>query len=290
MRVIRTIKEMREHVNKLTTQGKSIGFVPTMGFLHKGHESLIKNARSDNDIVVVSIFVNPLQFGPNEDFDRYPKDEEHDLNVAEQASVDIVFLPGQSEMYPNEQSIRLQVVQRTDVLCGRNREGHFAGVGTVLTKLFNIVQPNKVYFGLKDAQQIAVVDALIKDLSFPIELIPVATVRENDGLAKSSRNVNLQQSERENAPFIYQGLQRGRQLVIDGEKNPDKIVEEVKHFIQNNSNGKIEYVELLNFPELTPVTQVSEQVIVAVAVQYKRARLIDNLVFNSEGIVSVTIK
>ncbi|MRH42428.1 pantoate--beta-alanine ligase [Aquibacillus halophilus] len=289
MKIIRTIQEMKQHASKLKKQGQAIGFVPTMGYLHEGHQQLMSKARQENDILIVSIFVNPLQFGPNEDFERYPRDEQRDIKTAEYNQVDVLFIPEKADMYPSPRSISLHVLRRSNVLCGRSREGHFEGVVTVLSKLFNITLPDKVYFGMKDAQQVAVVDALINDLNYPIEIIPVSTVRELDGLAKSSRNVYLSDQERDEANNIYKALQFGLKLVVDGEKNPDNIVQEVKDFILSNTHGKIDYVELLSYPELTPITSINEQVILATAVHFERARLIDNVVFNGQGSVSERI-
>lgn len=286
MEIIRSIAEMQQIALKCKQKGKKVGFVPTMGFLHEGHERLMEEAKKENDVVVTSIFVNPLQFGPNEDFDRYPRDEVHDIKISEDKKVDFLFLPEHDDMYPSNQSVTMQVVNRTNVLCGRTRDGHFAGVVTVLTKLFHIILPDNVYFGLKDAQQVAVVDSLVNDFNFPLKVVPVSTVREKDGLAKSSRNVYLSNQERENAPYIYQGLQFGQKKVIDGEKNPAIIVKEVENYIVDHTHGKIDYVELLSYPELTPIDKVDQQVILAVAVQFDRARLIDNLVFDQNGKIS----
>jgi pantoate--beta-alanine ligase len=283
MKIIRTVKEMQTIALKLRGENKTIGFVPTMGFLHEGHMELMRAARKENDILILSIFVNPLQFGPNEDFDRYPRDEEHDRMVAEQEKVDYVFLPTVEEMYPYKRTIELKAIDRTNVLCGRTRKGHFDGVITVLTKLFHIIQPNKVYFGLKDAQQVAVVDTLIKEFNFPIELIPIPIVREKDGLAKSSRNVYLSENERKEAKFIYQALTSGLELVKKGETSSNKIVEQVKQFINTNTHGKIDYVELLTYPELKPTDHVQQTVILATAVYFEKARLIDNIIFNENG-------
>ena len=283
MEIIRSIKEMQQTAINYKMHGKTIGFVPTMGFLHEGHLSLIEHARDENDVVVTSIFVNPLQFGPNEDFERYPRDEKRDFQLAEESQVDILFLPEAVDMYPNEQGIQLNVVKRTDVLCGRSRPGHFQGVVTVLAKLFNIVVPDRAYFGMKDAQQVAVVDSLITDLNYPIELRPVSTVREHDGLAKSSRNVYLSKEERDHAVYIFKALKHGQKFIKEGETNPTKIVKAVKDFILKNTRGKIDYVEILNFPNLTPSNTIDQQVILAVAVHFKHARLIDNIVIEPNG-------
>ena len=281
MKVIRSIELLQKRMSNL--QKQQIGFVPTMGFFHEGHISLIKSAKKENDIVVTSIFVNPLQFGPNEDFEKYPRDEEQDMKLAEQSGVDILFIPDVHEMYPREMSISMQSNKRVDVLCGRSRPGHFDGVVTVLTKLFNMIQPHKVYFGMKDAQQVAVVDGLITDFNFPIELIGLPTIREKSGLAKSSRNVYLSSEENDSAVWLYKALTIGRQLVVDGENNPANIVKEVMKVITTETNGIIDYVELLSYPELQPVTEMNQQVILAVAVQFKNARLIDNLLFDCNG-------
>ncbi len=283
MKIIETIQEMKETILELKQKGKSIGFVPTMGYLHEGHRKLMEEARRENDIVVTSIFVNPLQFGPNEDYDRYPRDEEHDRGAIKDEKVDILFYPHVNEMYPKKQTIEMKVRRRVDALCGKSREGHFDGVVTVLTKLFNIIYPNRIYFGMKDAQQVAVVDALLRDYNFSITLRPVDTVRESDGLAKSSRNVNLSEQEREEAPYIYQALLKGRTLVKQGEKNPEVVIEEVSRFIREHTHGKIDYVDCLSYPELEKQETIKRKMILAVAVHFEHARLIDNIVFDSSG-------
>ncbi|HEX6593481.1 MAG TPA: pantoate--beta-alanine ligase [Bacillota bacterium] len=283
MQIIRSIEKMQQLSKQYTLHNNEIGFVPTMGYFHEGHLSLMQRAKKENDIVITSIFVNPLQFGPNEDFDEYPRDEKRDIERAEQAGVDILFMPEQQEMYPQPMLIQLSLTGRTDVLCGRSRPGHFDGVITVLTKLFHIVQPNNVYFGLKDAQQVAVVDALITDLNFPINLIGSPTVREKDGLAKSSRNIYLDEEEREQAVWLYKALKKGQQLIVDGEQNPVMIVDEVTRLLKQHTTGKIDYVEVLNFPSLQPVTLIDRQVILAIAITFGKARLIDNLIVKSTG-------
>ena len=283
MRVIRSIQEMMQASREFRDQKQQIGFVATMGFLHDGHLQLMRSAKKDNDVVVASIFVNPLQFGPNEDFEQYPRDEDADIVKAEEVGVDILFIPTAEEMYPAPMMIQMGINKRTNVLCGRSRPGHFDGVLTVLTKLFHMIDPQKVYFGLKDAQQVAVVDALIQDLNFPIELIGMPTVREEDGLAKSSRNVNLTKQEREEAIWIYQSLQRGGQLVRDGVKDPQKIISEVKHWLEGKVSGRIDYVELLSYPTLETVTTIDQPVILATAVYFNKARLIDNILLDENG-------
>ncbi|MFJ5623897.1 pantoate--beta-alanine ligase [Peribacillus loiseleuriae] len=279
MRILTIAKEIQQQIVEEKKNEKSIGYVPTMGFLHEGHASLLKKARKENDIVVLTIFVNPLQFGPNEDFDSYPRDIEHDEEVAQMALVDYLFYPSIEEMYPDEVSVKVTVQHRTDVLCGRKRPGHFDGVATVLTKFFNIINPDKVYFGMKDAQQVAVVDGLITDFNFDIEIMPVETVREEDGLAKSSRNVYLLEEERACAHELYKGLNFAREAALHGEDNPEKLVSLISNHIMNYTNGKIDYIEVYSYPELKPLEKVSGNVIIALAVQFTAARLIDNVTF-----------
>lgn len=281
MEIVRKIKQLQEKVICLKQERKSIGFVATMGFLHEGHTALMTAARMENDIAIASIFVNPLQFGPSEDFDEYPRDEERDISIAEKAGVDLLFIPEVTEMYPKKSVIEMKITERTDVLCGRARPGHFDGVITVLTKLFHIVLPDRTYFGLKDAQQVAVVDALITDLNFPIKLIGVPTVREADGLAKSSRNVRLDSDERKEAKWLYQALTHGQHLIVAGENNSDMIVNEVQAIIERETSGEIDYVELLTYPELQKAESMNKQLILAVAVKFKEARLIDNLIIDA---------
>lgn len=280
MKIIRSIKQVNQIISMLKSNNQTIGFVPTMGFLHEGHLALIKSARKEVDQVVLSIFVNPLQFGEHEDFDQYPRNEENDLQLALDQGVDYVFIPEIDDMYPQPIGISMAVTQRIGVLCDRSRPGHFSGVLTVLTKLFHFIQPDFAYFGMKDAQQIAIVDLLIKDLNFPIQLRMIPTVREDDGLAKSSRNVNLSKTERKESASLYQALLRGKQMVIDGERSTDKIEEKMVHFLNDHVSGKVDYVELLSFPKLEPVRSEDNQVIIALAVQFKKARLIDNVIFD----------
>ena len=277
MRIITTIAELQQAIRDEKQNGKSVGYVPTMGFLHEGHVSLMQRARNENNLVVLSIFVNPLQFGPNEDFDTYPRDIERDENIAKNAGVDYIFYPKVEEMYDTTPSVTVHVESRTDCLCGKKRPGHFDGVATVLTKFFNIIQPNKAYFGLKDAQQVAVVDGLIKDFNFPVELVAVDIVREEDGLAKSSRNVFLTEEERQEAKELYQSLIKAQEAILAGERNPSAIVKLVSDHISTHTHGVIDYVEVYQYPQLQPVTTLSGQVILAIAVKFTKVRLIDNI-------------
>ncbi|ABO67464.1 MULTISPECIES: pantoate--beta-alanine ligase [Geobacillus] len=278
MIIVDRISEMQALMRQYHREGKTIGFVPTMGYLHEGHAALIDRARQENDIVVLSVFVNPLQFGPNEDFARYPRDFERDRHIAEQHGVDVLFHPEAGEMYPGPLTVQVVVKARTDVLCGRSRPGHFDGVATVLTKLFHIVMPDRAYFGLKDAQQVAVVDGLIRDFNFPIELVPVPTVREADGLAKSSRNVYLSPQEREEAPALYQALRAAAAAVDGGERSADAIRRLVKEHIEAHTHAEIDYVEVCSYPDLAPLETLHGTVLVAVAVRFASARLIDNII------------
>lgn len=278
MRVVTTIKEMREIIREKKAEQVSIGFVPTMGYLHDGHIALIRRARAENDIVVVSIFVNPLQFGPDEDFDIYPRDLERDKKISAREKVDFIFHPSTEEMYPGTLSVKVIVQDRTDVLCGKSRPGHFDGVATVLTKLFHIVQPDRVYMGMKDAQQVAVVEGLISDFNFPIELIPVDTVREEDGLAKSSRNVHLTPEEREQAPHLYKSLLEAKKLILEGERDEVKIVSHMRDYITEKTDADIDYIEIYSFPQLKKLDRLEGRMIIALAVKFSKVRLIDNIV------------
>lgn len=278
MRVITTIEEMQNTISHAKQDGQSIGYVPTMGFLHEGHLTLMEKAREENDIVVISIFVNPLQFGPTEDLSSYPRDFERDKELAEKKMVDYIFYPSVEEMYPHPSSITIKVNERTDVLCGKSRPGHFDGVATVLTKLFHIVQPERAYFGTKDAQQVAVVEGLVNDFHFPIEIIPVETVREMDGLAKSSRNVHLLPNEREQAPILYQSLLRAKEMILEGERNPQTVITFITEMIAENTDGKIDYIEAYSYPMLEEMTKLNGKFIIAMAVKFSKARLIDNII------------
>ncbi|HWO95498.1 MAG TPA: pantoate--beta-alanine ligase [Bacillus sp. (in: firmicutes)] len=277
MKVIRNISDMQAAMKQERRNGKTIGFVPTMGYLHEGHLTLLQKAREANDIIVLSIFVNPTQFGPNEDFDAYPRDFERDEKLAKEAGVDYVFYPDVKEMYPGEMSISVSVQKRVNVLCGSKREGHFDGVATVLIKLFNIVMPDQAYFGMKDAQQVAVVDGLIHDYNFPIELVPVETVREEDGLAKSSRNVYLTDQERKEAPALYASLQAAKERIDQGEQNVKAVRSFIRDYIETHTSGTIDYVEIYTYPELIEINKLEGKIIIALAVKFSKARLIDNI-------------
>lgn len=278
MKVITSISQIQQEVQALKNDKLSIGYIPTMGYLHEGHVRLVNKAREENDIVIMSIFVNPLQFGPNEDLDAYPRDFERDREIAKNEKVDYIFYPSVEEMYPSKPSVTLVVQKRVDVLCGSTRPGHFDGVATVLAKLFHIIQPTRAYFGMKDAQQVAVVDGLITDLHFPIELIPVETVREEDGLAKSSRNVRLTSKEREEASVLYKSLKEAEKQICAGERDIEVIISNMKNTISKNSSGAVDYIEIYSYPELENLEILEGKFIIALAVKFSNARLIDNLV------------
>ncbi|MFJ7636989.1 pantoate--beta-alanine ligase [Peribacillus sp. NPDC097264] len=278
MKTFTSAIELQKVLRHDRTNKKSVGYVATMGYLHEGHASLIENARRENDIVVLSIFVNPLQFGPNEDFASYPRDLDRDENLAVNAGVDYLFYPTVDEMYGENPSVKVVVQNRTDCLCGRKRPGHFDGVATVVTKFFNIILPDRAYFGMKDAQQVAIIDGLIQDLNFPIELVAVDIVREEDGLARSSRNVFLLEDERHEAKELYQSLLKAKDAIISGERNPQKVIALVEEHIKARTKGKIDYVEIYQYPELKLLDVLNGNIIIAVAVKFRHARLIDNII------------
>ncbi|WP_124727375.1 pantoate--beta-alanine ligase [Staphylospora marina] len=282
MKLIDTVRQLRRELKP--HRARTVGFVPTMGYLHEGHLSLVKRAKAECDVVVMSIFVNPLQFGPNEDFDRYPRDLERDAALAREAGVDVLFHPSVREMYPEPMLTRVEVSEITDRLCGVSRPGHFAGVATVVTKLFNIVQPDRAYFGLKDAQQVAVIQKMVRDLHIPVEIVPCETVREPDGLAMSSRNVYLSPEEREKARILSRSLFEARDGWSSGELDtPEEMTEFVRKRISSVPDADIDYVETWSWPDLKPLGTLHDgKFIVAVAVRFGKTRLIDNLLFDAK--------
>lgn len=274
---IKTIAEMREHINEARRQGKRIGIVPTMGYLHEGHLSLVKAAREKCDLVVMSIFVNPLQFGPNEDFDRYPRNIERDREMAGTAGVDLLFTPEVSEMYPKPMMTNISVSQVSAPLCGRSRPGHFDGVATVVMKLFQIVQPDFAFFGQKDAQQVAVVTQMVQDLSVPVEIVPCPIIREADGLAMSSRNVYLSEEERTQALVLSSGLEQAEAWLREG-VSLQEIRERLIRLISAKPLASIDYVEMTSYPDLGLVehAEKGQAILLALAVRFGKTRLIDN--------------
>lgn len=275
--IITTISELRDYLREQRSQGKTVGLVPTMGFLHEGHLSLIREARKGNNIVVVSDFVNPTQFGPNEDFDTYPRNIERDTKLAKDAGADVIFHPSVDEMYPASSSTFVEVESGiTKVLCGASRPTHFKGVTTVVSMLFNIVQPDRAYFGQKDAQQAAVLIKMINDLHMNIELITCPIVRENDGLAMSSRNTYLSAEERKQAVVLNQALKAGKDAFEKGEKKASKLMKIITDKINEMPLAEIDYVDILDFPSLEPISTIEKEVLAAVAVKFGNTRLIDN--------------
>lgn len=273
---------MQSYSREKAREGKTIGFVPTMGYLHEGHLALVRRARRDCDVVVVSIFVNPTQFAPGEDYESYPRDEARDLSLLEKEGVDAVFLPEVDEMYPGKSLTRVSVAEMTEPMCGRYRPGHFDGVTTVVAKLFNIVLPHRAYFGEKDYQQLKVVEKMVQDLNFPVEIVPVPTVREPDGLAMSSRNTYLSEEERRAAPLIYQALAQAEQAFKEGERSAEKLADMVRQKIEANPLFRLQYVEVRDAETLEEIKNVDRPAVVAVAAFLGKARLIDNIVLGRE--------
>ena len=285
MKLCRTTAELREEIALAKAVGKTIGLVPTMGALHEGHASLIKAAAMENELVVVSVFVNPTQFGPNEDLDAYPRTLDADCKLAESCGADIVFAPTPVEMYPSEDMTWVEVTgDITKVLCGRTRPIHFRGVTTVVAKLFNLAQPDHAYFGQKDAQQAEVLKRMVKDLFFNVKLRIMPIVREADGLAKSSRNTYLSKSERAAAVILNSSLETASMLFKAGERSSQKLVDGVKKLIGDEPMAQIDYVEIYALPGLTPAPEVltKGQYLLALAVKFGTTRLIDNVILEVE--------
>ena len=274
-----SVQETREVIGNWKKRGFSVGLVPTMGYLHPGHMSLIERARKENDMVVVSIFVNPIQFGPNEDLDKYPRDMAHDREVCEKAGAELIFAPQPSEMYPSDNFAFVDIKELGDGLCGAKRPGHFRGVCTVVSKLFNIVLPNRAYFGEKDAQQLAIIRRMVKDLNFGTEIVSCPIVREPDGLAMSSRNLYLSPEERKAALSISRSLGEAKELMRKGEKDAVKIRDIITAGISAEPLAKIDYAEIVDSSDLRPVQRIEKPVLAAVAVYIGKTRLIDNFTF-----------
>jgi pantoate--beta-alanine ligase len=276
MEICRTIAEIRAALRPLRQASKRIGFVPTMGYLHEGHLTLVDIARANSDIVVMSIFVNPTQFAPNEDLERYPRDFNRDERLARERGVDLLFYPDEQEMYPQPYYTYVITEQLSKVLCGISRPTHFRGVTTVVCKLFNIVQPDVAIFGQKDAQQAIIIRRMVMDLNFPIEIIVAPIVREADGLAMSSRNVYLSPEERIQAPVIYQALQAARKAVAKGERRAAVIHGLIAEKIKTASLARVDYIEIVDGVTLERVTEINPGAFAAVAVFFGKTRLIDN--------------
>lgn len=278
MRIVETIQEVREQVKEWRKQGLSVGLVPTMGYLHEGHKSLIDRAVAENDKVVVSVFVNPMQFGPKEDLASYPRDLDRDAALCKAAGAALVFHPQPEEMYHSDFSSFVDMNTLTGGLCGKSRPIHFRGVCTVVSKLFNIVLPDKAYFGQKDAQQLAVIRHMVSDLNFGIEIVGCPIIREEDGLAKSSRNTYLNEEERKAALILSKSLKEGKALLDAGEKEATKIRQVITNKLKSEPLAKIDYVEVVDWNTLEPVTLIDGPILVAIAVYIGKTRLIDNII------------
>ena len=279
MIVLDKINELRDRVKGWKSQGLRVGFVPTMGYLHEGHESLIKRASEENDKVVVSIFVNPIQFGPKEDLSTYPRDLERDSKVCEGAGADIIFHPKSEEMYFEDFSTFVDMNGLTSGLCGKSRPTHFRGVCTVVTKLFNIVSPDRAYFGEKDAQQLAIIKRMVRDLNIDVEVIGCPIVREKDGLAKSSRNTYLSMEERSAATILSKALNIAREKIKDGERTSSNIISTIKEIIESEKLARIDYIEVVDSFSMEGVDTIEKSVLVAIAVFIGKTRLIDNFTY-----------
>lgn len=276
MELVKTISEVKDKINSWRKKGLKIALVPTMGYLHSGHASLIEKARKENDKVVVSVFVNPIQFGPNEDLDSYPRDIEHDSMLCEKFGADLIFSPEVEEMYPTGAYTTVMVKDLTNNLCGAKRPGHFNGVCTVVSKLFNIVTPDRAYFGEKDAQQLAVIKRFVKDLNFTLEIVGCPIVREADGLAMSSRNTYLSKEERKAALVLSKSLNNAKSLLQNGEKNAKTIRDMIIKEISSEPLAKYDYVEIVDSLTIQPVENFVDETLVAIAVFIGETRLIDN--------------
>ncbi len=297
MRIIRSPKIMTEVLKKLKLKSRTIGFVPTMGALHQGHLSLIRQARRENDIVAVSIFVNPTQFGPKEDFKRYPRPIRKDIVFCRKEKVDFIFYPKVKDLYPQGFKTFVTVEQFSNVLCGKSRAGHFRGVATVVTKLFNIVNPDIAYFGQKDAQQAIIIKRLVCDLNIPIKIKVMPIIREKDGLAMSSRNVYLNQQERKDALVLSRSLNLAKDLLKKGERNAARIINSMRRLIKQRKSAKIDgstsltinpersrridYIAVVDSEDLKPIKKISNGCLIALAVWMGKTRLIDNIIIKS---------
>ncbi len=279
MTIIESIQKMQKLSLSARACGKRIGFVPTMGYLHEGHLSLIRIARQNSDVLVVSIFVNPTQFSPGEDFERYPRDLQRDIKLCEQEKVDIVFAPSIAEMYPDGYSTYVEVSGKmTGVLCGAFRPGHFRGVTTVVSKLFNIVQPDFAVFGQKDGQQLAVIKKMVSDLNMPVEIISAPTMREKDGLAMSSRNEYLTADERAVAPALYQSLLLAQKMISAGVRDANAIISAMREMLEGFAVFRIQYIEIVDADTLQPIQKIEGKVMIALAAFLGKTRLIDNII------------
>lgn len=278
LKTVTKVCEARKIINEWKREGLTVGFVPTMGYLHEGHMSLVKNAREQNDKVVVSIFVNPMQFAPNEDLEQYPRDLEADTKLCEKNGVDLIIHPEPEEMYPDGFCSFVDMTGPTKELCGKSRPIHFRGVCTIVNKLFNIAQPDRAYFGQKDAQQLSVIKRMVKDLNMPVEIIGCPIIREDDGLAKSSRNQYLNDEERRAALILSKTIVMGKELVENGERDAKALCDAMKKNIETEPLARIDYVESVDFDTIEKIDTLKGTVLTAIAVYIGKTRLIDNFI------------
>lgn len=282
MKLISDIGQMRSYVRKIKHEAKTIGFVPTMGYLHEGHLSLMREASKNEDVVIISIFVNPTQFRPGEDYGQYPRDMERDKTLAEHAGVDVIFAPGAEQMYPKGYRSYVDVEEITEPLCGRFRPGHFRGVTSVCCKLFNIVQPDAAYFGQKDLQQAVLIKRMVEDLNMNLEVKVLPIVREPDGLAMSSRNTYLNPKERKDALCLYQSLTEAKQMIEGGQRNPRKIIQRMRDIIEPKASN-VDYISAVDMEELKDAGKLNGEVLIAIAAWVGETRLIDNMIVKMRG-------
>ncbi len=278
MKVLGTVKEVRDQVKRWRARGLSVGLVPTMGFLHEGHGSLISKAVEQNDRVVVSVFVNPTQFGPGEDLEAYPRDMDRDSAYCESLGANVIFHPEPSEMYDPDFTTYVNMEVLSETLCGVTRPIHFRGVCTVCTKLFNIVKPDRAYFGQKDAQQLAIIRRMVRDLNMDLEIVGCPIVREEDGLAKSSRNEYLSPEERQAALILSQSIFLGEKMIAEGEKSAEAVKKAMTEKINTEPLAEIDYVEVVDGVSMQPIDEIKAPALVAIAVKIGRTRLIDNTI------------
>ena len=278
MKVITNVNKMQSWSEIMHRKGKSIGFVPTMGYLHQGHLGLMHRARRENDFLAISIFVNPTQFGLKEDFKRYPRDLARDKKLSKLCGVDVIFYPRVQDMYPEGYKTSVFVKDLSNVLCGVSRPGHFRGVTTVVLKLFNIIQPDKAYFGQKDAQQAIIIKQMVKDLNLPVKIKTLPTIREKDGLAMSSRNAYLNSRQRKDAIILFKSLQSAVGMIESGEKAPRAIVIKMRKMINAKRRARIDYIKIVNINDLTEAKEIKGNLLIALAVFFGKTRLIDNVI------------
>jgi len=283
MKTIKNIAAMKKAVHSLKSKGRTIGLVPTMGYLHQGHLSLVRSSLQQTDHTVVSIFINPTQFGPTEDYQEYPRDIKRDVNILEKKGVDFLFAPEVKEVYPEGYKTYVEVDELQDRLCGRSRPGHFRGVCTVVLKLFNIVKPDLAFFGQKDAQQAIILKKMVKDLNLDVKIKVLPIVRDKNGLALSSRNTYLSPAQRKAALSLSSGLKEAERMISKGERKAEKIINRIREIIEKEPLAHIDYVEMVELEELNPITEINQDVLIALAVFIGRVRLIDNVLIRQKG-------